>query len=231
MNNTVSKVIAIDGPSGSGKSTIAKHLSQKLGLTYLDTGAMFRAISIILDRTNIETEIGMTKKLALVDFVYRNEDKVFVSIDGEDLSEKIREHEVSKLASFYSQFDAVRTFLAQIQRQIAGQRPSILEGRDIGTIIFPDAAIKIFLTADTKVRAKRRLDQLISKDPTNDQKYTIESILNDIKDRDKRDSNRETAPLVKAQDAVEIDTSFFSIPQVEQKIIDIYNTKKEIFKS
>lgn len=226
-----SKVIAIDGPSGSGKSTIAKNLGKKLNLTYLDTGAMFRAISIVLDRKNVETEIGVTKKLALIDFEYSNQDGVYVSIDGEDLSEKIRNHEVSKMASFYSQFDAVRTYLADIQRRIAGERPSILEGRDIGTVIFPNAAVKVFLTADSKVRAQRRFEQLISKDPSNDQKYTIESILKDIKERDQRDSSREIAPLVKAEDAIEVDTSNLSTKEVEDKIIEIYNSKKEIFKS
>lgn len=224
-----SKVIAIDGPSGSGKSTIAKKISKSLELTYLDTGAMFRALSVVLDRGNIKTEIGITKKIALLDFEYENKDKVFVSIDGEDLSEHIRKHEVSKLASFYSQFDAVRTYLADLQRDIAGNESSVLEGRDIGTVIFPNAAIKVFLSADAKVRAKRRFDQLVAKDPSNANKYSIESILKDIEDRDLSDSTREMAPLIKADDAIEIDTSSLSIDEVTSKIIEIYQTKKEMF--
>lgn len=224
-----SKVIAIDGPSGSGKSTIAKSVAKQLDLMYLDTGAMFRALSIVLDRSSIKTEIGVTKKLALIEFVYKNKEKVFVSIDGEDLSEQIRAHEVSKLASFYSQFDAVRTFLAELQRDIAGEEPSILEGRDIGTVIFPNAAVKVFLSADPEIRAKRRLNQLIEKDSANEHKYNLNSILKDIKDRDLSDSTREVAPLVKASDAFEIDTTSMSISDVEKKIIDIYNSKKEMF--
>ncbi len=230
-SNNYAKVIAIDGPSGSGKSTIAKNIAKKLNLVYLDTGAMFRALSIVLDRSCVKTEIGVTKKLALLDFVYKNKDKVYVSIDGEDLSDKIRAHEVSKLASFYSQFDAVRNYLADLQRDIAGEQPSILEGRDIGTVIFPNAAIKIFLSADPVIRAKRRLDQLIEKNPNNEQKYSIESILKDIKDRDLSDSTRDVAPLLKASDAIDVDTTSMTIKEVEQKIIDIYELKKEIFKN
>lgn len=227
--NKYSKVIAIDGPSGSGKSTIAKKISKSLELTYLDTGAMFRALSVVLNRIHVKTEIGITKKIALLDFEYKNKDKVFVSIDGEDLSERIRKHEVSKLASFYSQFDAVRTYLADLQRDIAGNEPSVLEGRDIGTVIFPNAAVKIFLSADSSVRAKRRFEQLVAKDPANEQKYSIDSILKDIEERDLSDSTREMAPLTKAQDAIEIDTSSLSIDEVCAKIIEIYQTKKEMF--
>lgn len=226
-----SKVIAIDGPSGSGKSTIAKNIAKELSLTYIDTGAMFRAISIFLNDCDVTSEIGISKKLAFMNFEYSPSQNILVRVNGEDLTEKIREHEVSSLASFYSRFESVRSYLGELQRSIASRAPSILEGRDIGTIIFPNALIKVFLTADSKVRAKRRLDQLIEKKPENDQKYTIESILQDIRDRDAKDSSRDRAPLVKAHDAIEIDTSHLTIEDVQKKIIEIFNSKREMFLS
>ncbi|MCT4640778.1 MAG: (d)CMP kinase [Bacteriovoracaceae bacterium] len=225
------RVIAIDGPSGSGKSTIAKKISTILNLTYLDTGAMFRGLSVVLGQKDIKEASKIKNFLENINFEYAPTQDVLIRIDGVDLTTKIREHEVSALASFYSSFDEVRSYLKKIQRKIAKEKPSILEGRDIGTVIFPKAALKIFLTADDRVRAKRRLDQLIEKDPANDSKYTIESILQDIKDRDQKDSTRSNAPLVKASDAIEVDTTKMNIDQVIETIIDHYKNKEEIFKA
>ena len=224
-----SKVIAIDGPSGSGKSTIAKLLSKKLGLTYLDTGAMFRAIAYYFDNKGIDfaDEVTITKALSEITFDYAKSSDVLVSINDENLSEKIRQHHVSKLASQISKVMAVRDFLKNMQREIANMRPSILEGRDIGTVIFPDAALKFFLTADGKIRAQRRLDQLKEKNP--ELSYSFEEIYQDIVKRDESDAKREIAPLVKAADAIELDTTQMSIDQAVEKIIEIYQKNRDLF--
>lgn len=233
-----SKVIAIDGPSGSGKSTIAKLVAEQLGLTYLDTGAMFRALGYVLSKSDIDysqegidsTEIYETQKiLSELNFEYGVDDKILIRIDGEDLTEKIREHQVSALASQVSKFAVIRQYLKEKQREIAKLKPSVLEGRDIGTVIFPNAALKIFLTADPKVRAQRRYEQLIEKDPVNKDKFSVEQILADIEARDEQDKQREIAPLVKADDAVAIDTSALDIDSVKNKIIELYNERQEHF--
>jgi cytidylate kinase len=233
-----SKVIAIDGPSGSGKSTIAKLVAEQLGLTYLDTGAMFRALGYVLSKSDIDysqegidsTEIYETQKiLSELNFEYGVDDKILIRIDGEDLTEKIREHQVSALASQVSKFAVIRQYLKEKQREIAKLKPSVLEGRDIGTVIFPNAALKIFLTADPKVRAQRRYEQLIEKDPVNKDKFSVEQILADIEARDEQDKQREIAPLVKADDAVAIDTSALDIDSVKNKIIELYYERQEHF--
>lgn len=233
-----SKVIAIDGPSGSGKSTIAKLVASELGLTYLDTGAMFRALGYVLSNTTIDyskngldaTELFETQKiLSNIKFEYGVNDQVLIRIDGEDLTEKIREHQVSLLASQVSRFAVIRQFLKEKQREIAEQKPSVLEGRDIGTVIFPNAALKIFLTADSKVRAERRYEQLVKKDPTNKNKFSVQDILDDINERDRQDKEREIAPLMQADDAVVIDTSHININLVKNKIIELYKDRKKLF--
>lgn len=223
------KVIAIDGPSGSGKSTIAKIVSAKLNLVYLDTGAMFRAIGLFLSNKGLEVSDSekINFELANMNFNYASSDQKLVEINGEDLTEKIREHHVSKIASQYSQIPAVREFLKNLQREIASKRPSVLEGRDIGTVIFPDAAIKFYLTADSKIRAERRLAQLKEKDPN--LSMTVDSILEDIEKRDETDKKREIAPLVKAEDALELDTTSLSINEVCQNICDVYQKNKSLF--
>lgn len=232
------KVIAIDGPSGSGKSTIAKIVSNKLSLTYLDTGAMFRAIGYFVSKLDIDfskmeltnSEIKLVEELLeSLDFEYGVNENILIRVNGEDLTEKIREHEVSKLASLTSKFPQVRNYLKTKQRDIATVKPSVLEGRDIGTVIFPNAAIKIFLTADPVVRAERRYSQLVQKNSLNKDKYSVEKIKEDIEDRDAQDANRTIAPLVKASDAIEIDTSNLSIEEVAEIIIEAYNNKKEFF--
>ena len=232
------KVIAIDGPSGSGKSTIAKLVASELGLTYLDTGAMFRAIGHILNSTNINLNndgldaiemMEVHKILNNLKFEYGVDEKTLIRIDGEDLTEKIREHHVSALASKVSKYAVIREYLKEKQREIAGTKKSVLEGRDIGTVVFPNAALKVFLTADPKVRAQRRYDQLVEKDPANKDKYNVEQILKDIAERDLQDQQREIAPLVKANDAIELDTSNLSIESVKDQIISLFNDRKELF--
>lgn len=225
-----SRVIAIDGPSGSGKSTITKLIAEKLNLTYLDTGAMFRAIALHLHSRSMDNNKldQITSELNSIEFLYAKSSKCLVEINGENLTEKIREHHVSELASHYSQVSVVRDYLKGLQRKIAGERPSILEGRDIGTVIFPDAALKFFLTADPKIRAQRRLEQLKEKDPSTT--LTVDSIYQDIIDRDKADQQRDIAPLVKAQDATEINTTNMTIDDVVDFVCGEFELHKESFK-
>lgn len=231
------KVIAIDGPSGSGKSTITKLLADRLGFTYLDTGAMFRALAYKLDKLDVDfSRESLSKKdsekikscLEELDFQYAPSKNVLIQINGEDLTQKIREHHVSKLASKTSKFPVVREYLARIQRDVASKRPCILEGRDIGTVIFPNAALKFFLTANSDVRAKRRLEQLREKGAGAG--LSFEQIRKDIQKRDREDSERETAPLKKADDAIPIDTSSLSVEEVLEKMLKAYRQRQELFK-
>lgn len=217
-----SNVIAIDGPSGSGKSTIAKKLAQQLNLTYLDTGALYRAIAFTLDDLNISAEDdtnSIQDVLGKLKFQYGQSESELIVINDVNLSQKIREHNISELASIYSKLPVVRDFLKSFQRDFAKTNPSVLEGRDIGTVIFPDAELKIFLTADPEVRAGRRFKQLQEMGQTN---IDVEAILNDIKTRDEADRSRKVAPLIKADDAIEIDTSSDSIDEVIVQIKNLY---------
>ena len=225
-----SKVIAIDGPSGSGKSTIAKLVADKLNLIFLDTGAMYRAIGLHLDSQGIpHTEENKIKmELEKISFEYAPTKDILIRLNGQNFTQKIREHRVSELASKYSQVGSVRDYLVKLQRKIAGDRASILEGRDIGTVVFPDAALKFFLTADTKIRAQRRLHQLQEKDPSG--VFQLEDIQKDIQIRDEKDSGRDIAPLVKAKDAIEVDTSSLSISDVVNLICKKHQEKLDLFK-
>jgi len=218
-------VIAIDGPSGSGKSTIAKIIAEKLNLVYLDTGAMFRAIAYVLDEKKIAvTDDNKIKYfLETINFNYQKDENCLVEINGVNLTESIRQHFVSGLASKYSQVKSVREFLKHIQREIASTRPSILDGRDIGTIIFPDAILKIYLVADAEIRAKRRLSQLTEQN--SNETYDLKKILEDIIARDYADQNRAIAPLKKAEDAIEFDSTKLSVDELTHEIIKIYKNR------
>lgn len=224
------KVIAIDGPSGSGKSTIAKRLSSELGLTYLDTGALYRSLAYKLNEAEIDPESLDQVEKALKSFKleYGRSENELVLINGENLTTKIREHVVSELASKYSKLSIVRDFLRDFQRDFATTTPSVLEGRDIGTIIFPNAALKVFLTARSDVRANRRLDQLKELGQSN---IDFETILRDIEKRDEADKTRSIAPLIKASDAFEIDTSDIEIDTIIAKIKELYSKNSFFFPS
>ena len=209
--------IAIDGTSGAGKSTIAKILADKLGIVYLDTGAMYRAIAIKLDKykasysddKKIAKIIGDTKLEIIMGIPQK------VMLDGVDVSEAIREHHVSKLASDYSAVPIVRKKLVEIQQRIAADQSTILDGRDIGTHVLPNAKYKFFVSASPSVRAKRRYDELVAKG----QDVNLAQIEADIVDRDTKDSTREVSPLRPASDAVVIDTSYMSIDEVVNTIM------------
>lgn len=210
---TFAKVIAIDGPSGSGKSTIAKELANSLGVLYIDTGAMFRALAYIAD----QEKINLTEGAPLIHFLdslkieYGISDSVLIRINGKDLSDKIREHHVSKLASIISQLPSVRKYLLDFQRSLALDKVCVMEGRDIGTVVFPDSFSKFFITASVDIRAERRLKQLRE---NGDQSITLEQIAEDVRKRDETDMNRSVAPLKKAEDAMLLDTSNLNMGDV-----------------
>ncbi|RPJ77211.1 MAG: (d)CMP kinase, partial [Alphaproteobacteria bacterium] len=207
------KVIAIDGPSGSGKSTIAKELARALGVLYIDTGAMFRALGYVADEKNIELVEG-AKLNAFLDSLkveYDVNENILIRINDQDLTEKIREHHVSGLASIISQLPSVRKYLLDFQRSLARDKICVMEGRDIGTVVFPDSFCKFFITASVDIRAERRLKQLRE---NGDQKITLSQIAEDVRKRDETDMNRSVAPLKKAEDAMLLDTSALNMADV-----------------
>ncbi len=206
--------IAIDGPGGAGKSTIAKLVGDKLGLEYIDTGAMYRAVGLKLNRKGIKPDdlisISNVLEETTIDFVNGK-----IILDGDDVSDIIRTQEISKFASIYSQIPEVRSKLVDIQRRIAAGKSVIMDGRDIGTNVLTDAELKIFLTADSMVRARRRYEELRSKGV----KANLDDIHEEIKDRDYQDMNRKLNPLVQAEDAVMLDTSDMTIDEVVNTIV------------
>ena len=210
--------IALDGPAGSGKSTVSKLVAERLGILYLDTGAMYRAIALKCVQNNADycdkdAVKNLLNKLELA-IDYRD-GKQITLLDGEDVGDKIRTPQVSLLASYVSAYSFVRTKMVELQRSIASKFSCILDGRDIGTNVLPDCEYKFFLTASPEVRAKRRYEEILSKGGT--QKY--EDVLKDINDRDFQDKNRAVAPLKQAKDAILIDTSDITAEQVAQLII------------
>lgn len=210
--------IAIDGPSGAGKSTIAKYLANLLGITYLDTGAMYRAVAVYalsknVDPNDEENVVPLLKDIT-IKFVGDNQNKKIL-LNGEDVSDKIREHHISKCASDISKIPAVRLFLVEMQRKIASDSNVVLDGRDITSYVLPNAKYKFYLTADASVRATRRYEELKAKGGT----LTLEQVLADIKDRDYNDMNRSFAPLVQTNDSILIDSSKLTPQQVVEEII------------
>ena len=210
--------IAIDGPAGAGKSTIAKMVAKKLNFIYVDTGAMYRAIALYLLRIGIDTanEAAVSEAVKNADITIRYQDgSQQVILNGEDVSGKIRTEEVGNTASATSVYPAVRAHLLELQRSLAASQNVIMDGRDIGTCILPDAEAKIYLTASSRVRALRRYKELTEKGTM----CNLEEIEQDIIDRDYRDMHREIAPLTQAADAVLLDSSALTIDQVVDGII------------
>ena len=199
-------IIAIDGPAATGKSTTAKALAERLGFTYLDTGAMYRAITLLILRKKIQIGenfalISLLKKFDLK--IQQHEKQILVILNGEDVSNEIRRLDVTKYVSEVSALSAVRKSLVKIQRKIAKDQNCVVEGRDIGTIVFPDAEVKFYVVADYDVRAKRRL---LDFKKLGEEK-SIDELIEELKNRDKYDSEREHSPLLKANDAIEVDTT------------------------
>ena len=204
-------IIALDGPSGSGKSTIANILDKKLKISYLNTGTMYRAVTLFFLENNIKKsdkiDIDLLRKIN-IDI---KGDKVF--LNEKDVSDKIRNKEVTENVSWVSSIFLVRKYLVDMQRKISQNKSIILDGRDIGTVVFPNAKYKFFLVASSEVRAKRRYEQ-------NEIDKPLEEIQKDIEKRDYLDSHRKISPLKKAEDAIEIDSSYLTIDETIEEIIN-----------
>lgn len=210
--------IALDGPSGSGKSTVAKILSKKLNILYLDTGAMYRATALKTLSLGIDTfdEKGVSTFIDDIDLDIKYIDGTqHTFLDGEDVSEKIREPHVSMAASNVSSLKCVRLKMVDMQRKIAGKMSCVLDGRDIGSYVLPNAEYKFYVTASVEVRAKRRFDELTAKGHEVD----FEELKKEIEQRDYNDMNRDFAPLKKADDAIYLDTSDLTVDEVVAKIM------------
>jgi len=220
--------IAIDGPAGAGKSTIAKIISRELGIIYLDTGAMYRAVALKAIREGINTRDrqSLCKLIQNIDIriVYTGSEQ-HVIMDGEDVSGKIRTSEVSIGASDVSAVPEVRLKMVELQREIASGNSVVMDGRDIGTYVLPDAKYKFFLTASVEERAKRRYKEQLEKGITG---ISFEDVKEDIEYRDKNDSSRAFAPLKKADDAIELDTTDMSVDEATEAIMQyIKNSSQE----
>ncbi len=216
--------IAIDGPAGAGKSTIAKALAKKLGFVYVDTGAMYRAMGLYFDRQGIrmDDEEGISRACGDIRISIRYEDGTQrVILNGEDVSDRIRTEEVGHLASACSVYAAVRQKLLSLQRDLAASTDVIMDGRDIGTCVLPDAQTKIYLTASVEVRARRRYKELLEKG----KESSLAEIEEEIRARDWRDMNREIAPLKQAEDAVYLDSSDMTIGQVIDAILEAASSR------
>lgn len=200
-------IIAVDGPSGSGKSSISKEIAKKLNIQYLDTGAMYRLLALYLEENNL-----VFSKEVLKDFDIKQSGETFY-LNGVDVSKKIRTNDISKKASDISKIKEVREYMVDLQRKISKSHSVILDGRDISTVVFPNADFKIFLTASVEVRAKRRFLE--------DKTLSYDKILEDIQKRDYQDMNRKNSPLRIARGATVIDTSQMTKEQVIQKIISL----------
>ena len=214
--------VAIDGPAGAGKSTIAKMVAKKLGFIYVDTGAMYRAMALHLLRKGISATDSAAISAACEDaditIQYQNGEQV-VLLNGENVNGLIRTEEVGNMASSSSTNGDVRKKLVSLQQRLAKTAEVIMDGRDIGTVVLPDANVKIYLTAGSDVRAKRRYDELTAKGVACD----LQKIERDIIERDERDMNREISPLRQADDAVLVDSSYMTIEEVAEKIISLIN--------
>ncbi len=216
--------IAIDGPSGAGKSTLAKALSKKLGFVYVDTGALYRAIGLFMYRLGLKMgdQESVIKELPNVDVELKYEENgQAVYLCGENVNSQIRLPEISMWASYVSAIPEVRKFLFKIQKNIADNNNVVMAGRDIGTVIMPDAQVKIFLISSSSARAERRFQELSDKGISTN----LESVLADINQRDKNDSSRSSAPLKKADDAVILDNSDYEFSETLSKALEIIESK------
>ncbi len=214
-------IVAIDGPAGSGKSTVAKNIAKKLRLLYIDTGAMYRAITLkaLKDNINLKDESALTdiarrSRIALSANI-KGGQRVF--LDGNEVTDKIRTPELTKCVSYIARVKGVREHMVKLQRQFGRQSNSVLEGRDIGTVVFPDADMKFYLDASFKERARRRFKEL----KVNNRGVKLWDVENDVRIRDKKDLTRKYAPLRKAKDAIYVDTTNLSIKEVTDKLLGI----------
>lgn len=222
MNKKIN--IAIDGPSGAGKSTLAKAVAKKCGIIYVDTGALYRSIGLYAQRKGVKLDsiTDVTGLLSEIDLklVYENGAQQVI-LNGENVGDKIRTPEISMYASAVSAVPEVREFLLGLQKDMAANNSVIMDGRDIGTVILPNADVKIFLTASIEARAKRRYAELIAKGVT----VSYEDVLSDMKLRDENDSTRSIAPAIPAADAIMFDNSYDDIDTTVTKIYEIIEEK------
>lgn len=213
--------IAIDGPSASGKSTIAKRLASKLGFTHIDTGAMYRAIAFLClkNKISLDDELLCTEIAQNADIELNSSGEIF--LNSLNVTQAIRSERVSWGASKVSQFKGVRDRLVEIQREIASKKGFVMDGRDITSVVLPDAELKIFQTADVSIRAKRRFDQLIQAG----QVVEYDDIYEDLVKRDEQDTNRTESPLIKVDDAIEMDTSYLDIDESVALILGLLESR------
>jgi len=219
--------IALDGPSGSGKSVMARAVAAKLGFLYVDTGALYRSIGLYIFRNGIDPTDVKSVEDSLTDIkieLAQSDEGQVVYLNGENVNRDIRLPEISMYASKVSAIPAVREFLLSTQRNTALKNNVIMDGRDIGTVIFPDAQVKIFLFANDEVRAQRRYKELLEKGITT----TYEEVLSDMKKRDENDRTRAVAPALPAEDAVMLDSSYLNIDETISAILDIIKEKIKI---
>ncbi len=213
--------IAIDGPSGAGKSTLARRLAKELGCMYVDTGAIYRTVAYHFAMLGIgPRDVDNIRRFlpdANVEIVYLDGGEQRMLLNGTDVTDELRTPEISAAASQISAQPLVRAFLLDMQRDLARRHSVVMDGRDIGTVVLPDADVKVFLTASPQARAKRRCDELLARG----EHTTLAAVLADQEQRDARDRTRETAPLKKAPDAVELDTTELTIDQAAQALREI----------
>ena len=212
--------IAIDGPAGAGKSTVAQKVAKELSFVYVDTGAMYRAMALYLLRKGVPDEIGEACQNAEISIEYQNGEQI-VLLDGENVNAHLRTEEVSAMASVSSAVPRVREKLLDLQRKLARTMSVVMDGRDIGTTILPDADVKIYLTASSLTRARRRYLEYQEKGEACD----LAEIQKTIEERDQRDMTREISPLCQAEDAVLVDSSELTIDETVEKILSVYHSK------
>lgn len=220
-------IIAIDGPSGAGKSTLAKRLARELGFIYLDTGAMYRALALKLLRQGVDladdARVNQLVRETAID-LRENGARLEVLLDGGDVAAEIRTPEVSQMASKSSALKVVRARLLELQREMGGRGSVVAEGRDIGTVVFPEAEVKVFLDASTGERARRRYHELVAAGRSVD----LADTLREMEERDKRDSARDLAPLRQAADAVRVDSSSVDADRVAMMVLDLVKQKAKV---
>lgn len=220
--------VAVDGPSGAGKSTLSKAVARELGIVYVDTGAIYRTIGYYIFREGIDPKNAGAVVAALplihVDMCYSEDGLQHMLLNGEDVTEQIRLPEISMYASAVSAIPPVRDYLLEMQRDMARRSSVIMDGRDIGTVVLPDAQVKIFLTADVEVRARRRTAELELRGTPK----PFEQVLEEMKQRDWADSHRDAAPLQEAEDAIRVDTTDMDFQQSKEAILQVIRRRTQL---
>ena len=220
--------VAVDGPSGAGKSTLSKAVARELGIVYVDTGAIYRTIGYYIFREGIDPKDAGAVVAALplihVDMCYSEDGLQHMLLNGEDVKEQIRLPEISMYASAVSAIPPVRDYLLEMQRDMARRSSVIMDGRDIGTVVLPDAQVKIFLTADVEVRARRRTAELELRGTPK----PFEQVLEEMKQRDWADSHRDAAPLQEAEDAIRVDTTDMDFQQSKEAILQVIRRRTQL---